>query len=676
MSVSGSREAVKVAVRCRPLNSKEREKGYDNIIQVDQREASVYIKNPQGQTVQFTYDFAYPENCNQEEIYENTAAPIVSSVLEGINGTIFAYGQTGTGKTYTMDGIKDTPNKGIVPRAFEHIFDYITAHSDSHKFSVTVTYVELYNETIRDLLAPVKDPKEEVPLSIHEDTNKGFIIRGVSTHSAKSVNDLIRIQKAGGKHRKTRATEMNEDSSRSHSILTLSIETLTEIEGSQHVRQARLNLVDLAGSERVAKTGQSKGDGFKEGVSINYALMILGNCISALTTKGQTHIPYRDSSLTKLLRDSLGGNAKTLMIAAIGPAEYNFSETMSTLRYAERAKKIENKPKVNMDPKDALLVQYQEELAQLQAQLSNTGSMSAQLGASEEVIRAMEEKLEMQKKMLQEASHMEKEKRDKIQKKLLQRMKEIEEEKTKQGEYTNRLNELNKYLVGGGQELMKRTKKNEEEIQMIKERLKQREERMKNLEKDYLEKRNQKRIMNEQVKDIKDKAGIVSRQYSESVQQYQNLQLKLPEVQRTIQEDREQLANEVDSLTKQIETFNIIIENFIPPNEVENMRNNLIYNEESGQWCARPMEKKLVLKKVTSISRPKSATNQFRPSTAYPQRNYSPLDEIPLLHIKPPPIESRLKEGPPIMDMSSLEKEIEKMFEEDALDLEVTCLGE
>ena len=346
-----NRESVKVAVRLRPMSSTEVSNGYEHIVQIDQKEAGVYVKNPAGQTVNFKFDFAYPDGISQEEVYEDTAAPIVAGVLEGFNGTIFAYGQTGTGKTYTMDG-KKGDQRGIMPRAFEHIFEFIEANSDSHQFMITVQYVEIYNDELRDLLAT---KKSDTPLKIREDPVHGVQIKGVAIRQVQKLDDLYTLLEFGKKNRKVRKTNMNAESSRSHSILTVCVETLTQVEGGQHVRSARLNLVDLAGSERVAKTG-AEGEGFKEGVNINYELMILGNCIAALTSKGNSHIPYRDSKLTMLLKDSLGGNARTMMIAALGPASYNFSETMSTLRYAERAKKIENKPKVNMDPKDALLL--------------------------------------------------------------------------------------------------------------------------------------------------------------------------------------------------------------------------------------------------------------------------------------------------------------------------------
>ena len=663
MSKSSTREAVKVAIRLRPFSKKEIKDGYKKIIRIDQPNASCYITNPQNEDVQFTYDFAFPENATQEEIYETTSAQIVDGVLQGYNGTIFAYGQTGTGKTYTMDGEseKGSPNRGIVPRAFEHIFDYMTANADSHKFSITVTYVELYNEQIRDLLAK-NDPQQ--PLTIHEDPNKGFYIKGVTSRTVTSFEEIVAVQQEGKVHRVTRATNMNESSSRSHSILTLNIETLTMIEGGSHVRSARLNLVDLAGSERLAKT-QTEGQGVKEGISINFALMVLGNCISALTTAGHTHIPYRDSALTKLLRDSLGGNAKTLMIATIGPASYNFSESMSTLRYAERAKKIENKPKVNMDPKDALLMQYQEELQRLQAQVKGSGTVNK--APTEEEIKAMEDKLEKQRQQLADASHLAKEEREKLEKKLEERKKKLDKEKEKQGQFVNRLKELAKFLVNGSQELMAKTQKNDQEIATIREKLKKREEYAKKMAKEIEQKKKKKQEVLDQCKTAEDKAKVVAQKFTDTVNEYKNLKVKYNEVQKQIQEDREELARQIDSLNRQLEVYSLIIDNFIPQSEVSRIRTSAVYDKDTQKWQIPEPDKKEILKKVVGLERPKSGIGQPRPTAIDKKRN----DDLPPINLTPTPVESNLKEGPKIVDTSGIEQEIEESFQDDEADLVV-----
>jgi len=645
------REAVKVAIRCRPLSTMEREHNYDNIINIDQSNSAVHIRNQQSQNITFTYDYSFPETCTQEEIYELTSSPIVSAVLEGMNGTIFAYGQTGTGKTYTMDGKSTGEHKGIVPRALEHIFDYIRANSESHQFLVTVVYVEIYNDEIRDLLAE----KNDQPLKIREDPNSGVTIKGVAVHKVKEIEDLWKLLSYGKKNRKVRKTNMNDESSRSHSILTLGIETLTQIDGQDHVRSAKLNLVDLAGSERVAKTGV-EGIGFLEGVNINYELMILGNCISALTTRGNTHIPYRDSKLTMLLKDSLGGNAKTLMIAAIGPADYNFPETMSTLRYAERAKKIENKPTVNMDPKDALLLKLKGELEELQSKLTQKGNMGQQLGASEDVIRVMEEKLEIQRKELAQTSNMIASERANLQMKLEKRMQKIQNEKQRQNEYMMRLNELNSYLVNGEQDLKLKTVKNEAQITNIRRKLKEREERTQKIQKEIEERKKKEFMMNKECTTIQAQVKQVSEEFEEAASSYKNLKILYPEIQNTIQSDREALTNDIVRLSSQIELYQQIIDNFIPQADVERVKSMGVFDENTHVWKMVDEDKKKLVQKVVSFERPKSATGYNRPTahdaqTLRNQKSETLLINKPMINAVKP----KLKQGPIIVPIVSIQ---------------------
>jgi len=288
-------------------------------------------------------------------------------VLEGYNGTIFAYGQTGTGKTHTMTGvIGDNSLRGIMPRAFDDIFGHITADSDQTQFLVRASYLEIYNEEVRDLLS--KNPKNR--LELHEKVDSGVYVKDLSYFAAKSSDEVRKIMYIGSKNRSVGETMMNAHSSRSHSLFTITIER-SELgaDGKQHIRVGKLNMVDLAGSERIAKTGAT-GDRLKEATKINLSLSTLCHVISSLTDPKSTYIPYRDSKLTRLLQDSLGGNTKTVMIANVGPADYNFDETMNTLRYASRAKNIQNKPRINEDPKDALLREYQEEITKLKEQLN------------------------------------------------------------------------------------------------------------------------------------------------------------------------------------------------------------------------------------------------------------------------------------------------------------------
>ena len=290
---------------------------------------------------------------------------IFSCIHVGYNGTVFAYGQTGCGKSYTMVGVDDTNEQpGVIPRSFDDIFDHISV-TEGTKFLVQASYLEIYNEEVRDLLG--KDVKRKLDLKEHPD--RGVYVSGLSMHKVHNRQELEKVMAMGSKNRSMGATLMNVDSSRSHCIFTIDIEMFSvDEDGEEKLRAGKMNLVDLAGSERQSKTGAT-GDRLKEATKINLSLSALGNVISALVDGKAKHIPYRDSKLTRLLQSSLGGNTKTLMVACISPADNNYDETLSTLRYANRAKNIKNKPRINEDPKDALLREYQEEIKKLKIML-------------------------------------------------------------------------------------------------------------------------------------------------------------------------------------------------------------------------------------------------------------------------------------------------------------------
>ncbi|XP_058574807.1 kinesin-like protein KIF17 isoform X5 [Neofelis nebulosa] len=382
-------ESVKVVVRCRPMNQRERELNCQPVVTVDSARGQCFIQNPGAADEppkQFTFDGAYHMDHFTEQIYNEIAYPLVEGVTEGYNGTIFAYGQTGSGKSFTMQGLPDpSSQRGIIPRAFEHVFESIQC-AENTKFLVRASYLEIYNEDVRDLLGA--DSKQKLELKEHPE--KGVYVKGLSMHTVHNMAQCERIMEAGWKNRSVGYTLMNKDSSRSHSIFTISIEIYAVGESAQclvakcppplpgpsadewgkdHLRAGKLNLVDLAGSERQSKTGAT-GERLKEATKINLSLSALGNVISALVDGRCKHIPYRDSKLTRLLQDSLGGNTKTLMVACLSPADNNYDETLSTLRYANRAKNIRNKPRINEDPKDALLREYQQEIKKLKAILA------------------------------------------------------------------------------------------------------------------------------------------------------------------------------------------------------------------------------------------------------------------------------------------------------------------
>ncbi|KAI8925722.1 P-loop containing nucleoside triphosphate hydrolase protein [Entophlyctis helioformis] len=389
----GDREAIKVIVRCRPFSEKESAAGHTNIIQIDKDAASVTIIDPRAQRESggdppktFTFDSVFDITSRQMEVYDKTARQIVDCVLQGYNGTVFAYGQTGTGKTFSMEGIRDVPElRGIIPNAFEQIFSYIKMAGSTTQFLVRASYLEIYNEEIRDLLNP-KSKK----LDIKERPDTGVYVKDLSTFVIKDIEEMDRLMSVGNKNRSVGYTDMNATSSRSHSIFTITVEASETENGEEKLRAGKLHLVDLAGSERQSKTGAT-GDRLKEATKINLSLSALGNVISALVDGKSSHIPYRDSKLTRLLQDSLGGNAKTLMVATMSPASYNYDETLSTLRYANRAKSIKNKPKVNEDPKDAMLREFQEEIKRLKKLLESEGGDAGEIVQEVEEIEEIEE---------------------------------------------------------------------------------------------------------------------------------------------------------------------------------------------------------------------------------------------------------------------------------------------
>ncbi len=315
----------------------------------------------------FTFDTVFSETASQRKLYDTCAAPVVQSVLEGYNGTVFAYGQTGAGKTHTMEGeFGDHSHRGIIPNAFQHIFDHMALKNSNETYLIRASYFEIYNEEIRDLLSST--PK--VGLDLKESLSSGIEIVGLSSTVVNSFAEIDHVMQMGKKNRSVASTQMNSGSSRSHSVFTIIIEcNVKDGLGNDHIRAGKLNLVDLAGSERQSKTGAT-GERLREATKINLSLSALGNVISALVDSKSRHIPYRDSKLTRILQDSLGGNTKTVMCANVGPAEYNYDETLSTLRYANRAKSIKNKPVINEDPKDTMLRNYQEEIVRLKSQLA------------------------------------------------------------------------------------------------------------------------------------------------------------------------------------------------------------------------------------------------------------------------------------------------------------------
>ncbi|XP_077881374.1 kinesin-like protein KIF1B isoform X3 [Ictidomys tridecemlineatus] len=383
--------SVKVAVRVRPFNSRETSKESKCIIQMQGNSTSIINpKNPKEAPKSFSFDYSYwshtsPEDpcfASQNRVYNDIGKEMLLHAFEGYNVCIFAYGQTGAGKSYTMMGKQEESQAGIIPQLCEELFEKINDNcNEEMSYSVEVSYMEIYCERVRDLL----NPKNKGNLRVREHPLLGPYVEDLSKLAVTSYTDIADLMDAGNKARTVAATNMNETSSRSHAVFTI-VFTQKKHDSETNLsteKVSKISLVDLAGSERADSTG-AKGTRLKEGANINKSLTTLGKVISALaevdncTSKSKKKkktdfIPYRDSVLTWLLRENLGGNSRTAMVAALSPADINYDETLSTLRYADRAKQIKCNAVINEDPNAKLVRELKEEVTRLKDLLRAQG---------------------------------------------------------------------------------------------------------------------------------------------------------------------------------------------------------------------------------------------------------------------------------------------------------------
>ncbi|EXB54181.1 Chromosome-associated kinesin KIF4A [Morus notabilis] len=406
--------SVKVAVHVRPLIGDERLQGCKECVSVTPGKPQVQIG-----THSFTFDHVYGSGgAPSTAMFEECIAPLVEGLFQGYNGTVLAYGQTGSGKTYTMGtGSKDGSQTGLIPQVMNALFSKIETLKNQTEFQLHVSFIEILKEEVRDLLDSVSLNKVEngnghagrvtvsgrQPIQIRETSNGAITLAGSTEIFVRTLQEMSTCLEQGSLSRATGSTNMNNQSSRSHAIFTITLEQMRKIHSvfpgndtpdedmGEEYFCAKLHLVDLAGSERAKRTG-SDGVRLKEGIHINKGLLALGNVISALgdekKRKEGVHVPYRDSKLTRLLQDSLGGNSKTVMIACISPADINAEETLNTLKYANRARNIQNKPVVNRDLISNEMQKMRQQLEFLQAELSARGGATP----SEEV-RVLKERI-------------------------------------------------------------------------------------------------------------------------------------------------------------------------------------------------------------------------------------------------------------------------------------------
>ncbi|XP_067446685.1 kinesin-like protein KIF21A isoform X9 [Thunnus thynnus] len=397
MTTGQDESSVRVALRIRPQLAREKIEGCHICTYVMPGEPQVIL----GKDKSFTYDYMFDMDSQQDSIYSTCTEKLIEGCFEGYNATVFAYGQTGSGKTYTMGTGFDVnfvdEELGIIPRAVHHLFKGIEERRQAAQeqgrpvpeFKINAQFLELYNEEVLDLFDSARDMKQKSHIKIHEDATGGIYTVGVTTRTVSSEAEMMQCLKLGALSRTTASTQMNVQSSRSHAIFTIHLcqvrvcasdnqenETDNRVSnGNSEMDEyetltAKFHFVDLAGSERLKRTGAT-GDRAKEGISINCGLLALGNVISALgdRSKRSSHVPYRDSKLTRLLQDSLGGNSQTVMIACISPSDRDFMETLNTLKYANRARNIKNKVMVNQDKASQQISSLRTEIARLQMEL-------------------------------------------------------------------------------------------------------------------------------------------------------------------------------------------------------------------------------------------------------------------------------------------------------------------
>ncbi|XP_026769934.3 kinesin-like protein KIF1A isoform X15 [Pangasianodon hypophthalmus] len=384
--------SVKVAVRVRPFNSREMSKESKCIIQMSGNTTTIINPKVPKETKSFSFDYSYwshtsPEDINyasQQQVYSDIGEEMLLHAFEGYNVCIFAYGQTGAGKSYTMMGKQEKDQQGIIPQLCEDLFTKINDSNtdNSMSYSVEVSYMEIYCERVRDLL----NPKNKGNLRVREHPLLGPYVEDLSKLAVMSYNDIQDLMDSGNKARTVAATNMNETSSRSHAVFNIIFTQRRHDSETDNTSEkvSKISLVDLAGSERADSTG-AKGTRLKEGANINKSLTTLGKVISALAEvdsgsnknkkkkKVESFIPYRDSVLTWLLRENLGGNSRTAMVAALSPADINYDETLSTLRYADRAKQIRCNAVINEDPNNRLVRELKDEVSRLKELLYAQG---------------------------------------------------------------------------------------------------------------------------------------------------------------------------------------------------------------------------------------------------------------------------------------------------------------
>ncbi|PNJ80157.1 KIF3A isoform 4 [Pongo abelii] len=569
---------VKVVVRCRPLNEREKSMCYKQAVSVDEMRGTITVHKTDSSNEPpktFTFDTVFGPESKQLDVYNLTARPIIDSVLEGYNGTIFAYGQTGTGKTFTMEGVRAIPElRGIIPNSFAHIFGHIAKAEGDTRFLVRVSYLEIYNEEVRDLLG--KDQTQR--LEVKERPDVGVYIKDLSAYVVNNADDMDRIMTLGHKNRSVGATNMNEHSSRSHAIFTITIECSEKgIDGNMHVRMGKLHLVDLA-------------------------------------------------------------------CANIGPADYNYDETISTLRYANRAKNIKNKARINEDPKDALLRQFQKEIEELKKKLEEGEEISgSDISGSEEdddeegeigedgekrkkrrgkkkvspdKMIEMQAKIDEERKALETKLDMEEEERNKARAELEKREKDLLKAQQEHQSLLEKLSALEKKVIVGGVDLLAKAEEQEKLLEESNMELEERRKRAEQLRRELEEKEQERLDIEEKYTSLQEEAQGKTKKLKKVWTMLMAAKSEMADLQQEHQREIEGLLENIRQLSRELRLQMLIIDNFIPrdyqPFEVDLSHVYLAYTEES------------LRQSLMKLERPRTSKGKARPKTGRRKRSAKP----------------------------------------------------
>lgn len=526
-------EKISVFIRVRPLFHQE--PNFAHTIVINQNENLILLKKNEVTSRQFIFDHVFEEDATQMFLYQRVAFPITESVLEGYNGTIFAFGQTGTGKTYTMIGDHKIDHlKGIIPNTFLHIFNNISLADNETFFVVIVSYLEIYNEEVRDLLS--ENPLAK--LNIKERPDVGVYIKDLTRFTVDSVKSITSLLIQGNTNRSTRFTTMNSESSRSHTIFTITVETTTK----KRTSIGKLNLVDLAGSERASKT-QATGECLREACNINVSLSVLGSVISALVDSNNSYIPYRNSKLTRLLKDSLGGNSKTAMIATISKADADYEETFCTLRYATRVKQIKNYLKLNVEPK-SLIQNFENEISKLQQQLN------ALIKPKTKVI-------------------------SKDTRKVADELTKIEQEKT---ELLNKISIVQRKILVGGENLLEKAQLQTLQLKSSNDEIRNLDESTHQLEEVLSNKTLEKIDIEERYTSLQEEDAGLSKKLEKVQRMLNKIKKEQTEQEHEYHKEMEELLDTNRLLDRQTKLTELILDTTIPKDYLQKIESNVIWN--------------------------------------------------------------------------------------------------